>query len=119
MNLYLKLVTVLFCGLIPALGGGWLASRYFRPQLEAVRLEASRCTEAQGALQLQLAEQNRRVDQLALAARQREAAAALALQAVQAESASHEAAAQRLLAGHAEGEDCAVARDLIDRELAP
>ena len=42
-----------------------------------------------------------------------------ALRAAQVQADAHEAAAQRLLAGHSDGEDCAAARQLIDQELAP
>ncbi|MEL7941019.1 MULTISPECIES: hypothetical protein [Pseudomonas] len=118
MSLYGKLVAMLVLGLIGVAGGAWFAAQHFRPRLEAANLEAARCAERRSTLEQRVMEQNRRLGELALSAQLREQAATRALRTAQAEADAYEANAQRLLAGHNDGEDCAVARQLIDRELA-
>ncbi|MCP1646438.1 hypothetical protein J2T41_006095 [Pseudomonas citronellolis] len=119
MSLYRKLAVVLFLIGLGVVMGAWLAARHLRPQLEAARIEGALCAQGSSALQAQVAEQNRRLDELALATQRREIDAAQALRAAQVQADAHEAAAQRLLAGHSDGEDCSAARRLIDQELAP
>lgn len=117
MSLYRKLAVVLLLIGLGVVVGAWFAARYLRPQLDAARVESALCAQGNSALQAQLAEQNRRLDELALATQRREIDAAQALRAAQVQADAHEAAAQRLLAGHSDGEDCAAARGLIDQEL--
>ena len=119
MSLYRKLAVVLLLIGLGVVVGAWLAARHLRPQLEATRVESALCVQGSSVLQAQVAEQNRRLDELSLAAREREIDAAQALRAAQVQADAHEAAAQRLLAGHSDGEDCAAARQLIDQELTP
>ncbi|WP_324710661.1 hypothetical protein [Pseudomonas citronellolis] len=119
MSLYRKLAVVLLLIGLGVVVGAWFAARYLRPQLDAARVESALCAQGRSTLHAQLTEQNHRLDELALAARKREIDAAQALRAAQVQADAHEAAAQRLLAGHSDGEDCAAARQLIDQELAP
>lgn len=95
--------------------GGWLTVRHYQPQLDAARVEQARCADMQGRLD----EQNRQVQALAQATEQRAQAARQALESAERDAARQDDAAQRLLLEHSTGEDCAVARQLIDRELLP
>ncbi|MBB4868054.1 hypothetical protein HNP46_006973 [Pseudomonas nitritireducens] len=99
--------------------GGWLTARFYGGQLENMRLEQARCSDAGKALESQLALQNAQVAALEQAARQRSDAAERALAQAREQAQSHEAAASRLLLERSEGEECAVVRQLIDRELLP
>lgn len=99
--------------------GGWLAARFYGGQLESLRLEQARCSDAGKALESKLALQNRQVAALEEAARQRAAAVEHALAQAREQALSHETAASRLLLERSEGEECAVVRQLIDRELLP
>lgn len=99
--------------------GGWLTARFQGGQLERLRLEQVRCSDAGKALEAQLALQNRQVGALEQAARQRAESAERALAEAREQAESHEAAASRLLLERSQGEECAVVRELIDRELLP
>jgi hypothetical protein len=111
--LALGLAGFLFGGFI----GGWLTARFYDGQLESLRLEQMRCSDAGKALESKLALQNAQVK--ALAARQRADSAERALAQAREQAQSHEAAASRLLLERSEGEECDVVRQLIDRELLP
>lgn len=99
--------------------GGWLTARIYGSQLESLRLEHVRCSDAGKALEAQLALQNGKVAVLEQEARQRAEIAKRALAAAREQAESHEAAASRLLLERSQGEECAVVRELIDRELLP
>jgi len=99
--------------------GGWLTARFYGGQLESLRLEQARCSEAGKAMAAQRVLQNAQVEALEQAARQRADSVERALLQAREEAQSHEAAASRLLQEHSEGEECAVVHQLIDRELLP
>ncbi|WP_447745152.1 hypothetical protein [Pseudomonas nicosulfuronedens] len=105
--------------LLGGFSGGWLTARFYGGQLESLRLEQARCSDAGKALELKLALQNAQVEALEQAARQRADAAERALALAREQAQSHEAAASRLLLERSEGEECAVVRQLINRELLP
>lgn len=105
--------------LLGGLFGGWLASRFYGGQLQGLQLEQARCSEAGKALESRLVLQNERLDALAETSRQRAEAAERALAQARDLAQSHEDAANRLLLERSEGEECAVVRQLIDRELLP
>ncbi|MEP9319943.1 hypothetical protein ABKS89_22570 [Pseudomonas sp. LABIM340] len=113
----------LVLGLVGFLSGGfvgcWLTACFYGGQLESLRLEQARCSDAGKALESKLALQNTEVESLEQAARQRADAAERALALAREQAQSHEAAASRLLLERSEGEECAVVRQLIDRELLP
>ncbi|MDN6856715.1 hypothetical protein QO207_08955 [Pseudomonas sp. CAN2814] len=99
--------------------GGWLTARFYGGQLESMRLEQVRCSDAGKALESKLALQSTQVEALEQAARQRADSAERALAQAREQAQNHEAAASRLLLERSEGEECAVVRQLIDRELLP
>jgi GAF domain-containing protein len=99
--------------------GGWLTARFYRGQLESLHLEQARCSDAAKVLESKLALQNTQLEVLEQAARQRADAAERALALAREQAQSHEAAASRLLLERSDGEECAVVRRLIDRELLP
>ncbi|WP_448678920.1 hypothetical protein [Pseudomonas nicosulfuronedens] len=99
--------------------GGWLTARFYRGQMESLRLEQARCSDAGKSLESKLALQNAQVEALEQAARQRADSAERALAQAREQAQSHEAAASRLLLERSEGEECTVVRQLIDRELSP
>ncbi|WP_259759003.1 hypothetical protein [Pseudomonas sp. GCEP-101] len=105
--------------LLGGIGGAWLAACFYEGQLQTVRLEQARCSDAGKALESTLALQNAQVEALEQAARQRAESAERALAQAREQAQSHEAAARRLLLERSEGEECAVVRQLIDRELLP
>ncbi|MCE4068429.1 MULTISPECIES: hypothetical protein [Pseudomonas] len=105
--------------LLSGLFGGWLASRFYGEQLQGLQLEQARCSEAGKALVSRLVLQNEQLDALAESSRQRAEAAERALDQARDLAQSHEDAANRLLLERSEGEECAVVRQLIDRELLP
>jgi len=99
--------------------GGWVTARFYSGQLESLRLDLARSSDAGKALETQLALQNEQVEALEQAARQRAEAGERALALAREQAQSHEAAASRLLLERSEGEECVVVRQLIDRELLP
>lgn len=105
--------------LLGGLIGGWLTARFYSEPLANLRLEQARCSEAGKALQAQLALQNGQVAALEQAGRLRAESAERALAAAREQAQSHETAASRLLLERSQGEECAVVRELIDRELLP
>ncbi|QRY81101.1 hypothetical protein JVX91_08340 [Pseudomonas sp. PDNC002] len=111
--LALGLAGFLFGGIL----GGWLAAGFYGGQLESLRQEQARCRDAGKALASELAQQNAQVEALEQAARLRTVAADHALDQARKQAQSHETAARRLLLERSEGDECAVVRQLIDREL--
>lgn len=107
------------CFLLGGFLGGCLAARFYGGQLESLRRDQARCSEVGKALETRLALQNEQVVALEQSARQRAETAERALAAAREQAESHEAAASRLLLGRSQGEECAVVRELIDRELLP
>ena len=105
--------------LLGGLVGGWLAARFYGGQLESLRLQLAGCSDAGKALESKLALQNAQVEALEQAARQRADAAEHAQALASEQAQNHEAAASRLLFERSVGEECAVVRQLIDRELPP
>ncbi|MCG8910744.1 hypothetical protein [Pseudomonas sp. DP-17] len=99
--------------------GGWLTARFYGGQLEGLRLEQARCSEAGEALESKLVLQNAQVEALEQSARQRADSAERALALAREQVRSHEVAASRLLLERSEGDECVVVRQLIDRELLP
>ncbi|WP_371232861.1 hypothetical protein ACAW63_07770 [Pseudomonas sp. QE6] len=105
--------------LLSGCAGGWLTARFYGGQLERLRLEQVRCSDAGEALEAQLALQNGQIDALDQAARLGAESAERALAEAREQAEGHEAAASRLLLERSQGEECAVVRQLIDRELIP
>jgi GAF domain-containing protein len=102
------------------LGGfisGWLTAHFYGGQLESLRLEQARCSDAGKTLESRLALQSSQVEALEQAGRQRADAAERAQAQAREQAQSHEAAASRLLLERSDGEECAVVRQLIDQEL--
>ncbi|MDH0291433.1 hypothetical protein N7414_20095 [Pseudomonas sp. GD04087] len=99
--------------------GGWLSARFYGGQLESLRMQQARCSDAGKALESKLALQNVQVEALEQAARQRADSAERALTLAREQAQSHEAAASRLLLERSDGEECAAVRQLLDRALLP
>ncbi|KJJ98101.1 hypothetical protein UB43_15535 [Pseudomonas sp. 21] len=105
--------------LLGGFAGGWLTACFYGGQLESLRLEQARCSGAGKVLESKLVLQNAQVEALEQAARQRVDAAERTLALAREQAQNHETAASRLLLERSEGEECAVVRQLIERELLP
>ncbi|HHW1969377.1 TPA: hypothetical protein ACUUAG_001423 [Pseudomonas aeruginosa] len=100
-----------------AAGGVWLGARHYRPQLDAVSADLAACRASRGELEAAVAEQSRQVAALRQAGEQRARDAAQAVEQGRQQAGQHFAAAQRLQQEHAEGDQCAAAEAVIDKEL--
>ncbi|EZP05981.1 hypothetical protein [Pseudomonas aeruginosa] len=111
---------VLACLLLVGLGaagGIWLGARHYRPQLDAALADLVACRAARDNLEALVGQQNAAIAGLADQAEQRQAKAAQAVAAAQQQAGQHFAAAQRLQQEHADGDQCAAAEAVIDKEL--
>lgn len=98
-------------------GGVWLAAGHYRPQLDQAAQDLAACRAARGNLETLVGDQNAAIAGLADQAEQRQAKAAQAVSDAQQQAGQHFAAAQRLQQEHAEGDQCAAAEAVIDKEL--
>ncbi|MDH1011563.1 hypothetical protein N5J43_12320 [Pseudomonas nicosulfuronedens] len=97
--------------------GVWLAVGHYRPQLDAANDAEGQCVAARGNLEELTKEQGAKLGELANQAEQRQAKAAQAVADAQQQAGLHYAAAQRLQQERAEGDQCAAAEAVIDKEL--
>ncbi|WP_430317506.1 hypothetical protein [Pseudomonas nitroreducens] len=97
--------------------GVWLAAGQYQPQLDQAAKELTACQAARGNLEALAQEQGAKLGELANQAEQRQAKAAQAVAAAQQQAGQHYAAAQRLQQERADGDQCAAAEAVIDREL--
>lgn len=100
-----------------AAGGVWLSSERYAPQLKDTGDKLTACTTARDNVLALVEEQNVKLGELANQAEQRQAKAALAIAAAQQQAGQHYAAAQRLQQERADGDQCAAAEAVIDKEL--
>ncbi|MDF3932164.1 hypothetical protein [Pseudomonas citronellolis] len=114
------LALVLAALLLVATGAGmgaWLTAGHYRPQLDQATEGLTSCRDAQGNLEALVGQQNAAIAGLADQAEQRQAKAAQAVIDAQQQAGEHFAAAQRLQQEHADGDQCAAAEAVIDKEL--
>ena len=97
--------------------GCWMAAGHYRPQLDAANDAEDKCVAARDNLEALAKEQGAKLGELANQAEQRQAKAAQAVAAAQQQAGQHYAAAQRLQQERAEGDQCAAAEAVIDKEL--
>lgn len=97
--------------------GVWLAAGHYRPQLDAANEAKDKCVAARGNVEELAKEQGAKLGELANQAEQRQAKAAQAVADAQQQAGQHYAAAQRLQQERAEGDQCAAAEAVIDKEL--
>ncbi|HBN9587419.1 TPA: hypothetical protein NO928_000904 [Pseudomonas aeruginosa] len=100
-----------------AAGGVWLGARHYRPHLDAALADLIACRASRGELEAAVAEQSRQVAALRQAGEQRARDAAQAVVDAQQQAGQRFAAAQRLQQERAEGDQCAAAEAVIDKEL--
>lgn len=100
-----------------AAGGVWLGARHYRPQLDAASADLAACRSARGSLEAAVVEQGGQVAALRQAGEQRAREAALAVEQGRQQAGQRFAAAQRLQQERAEGDQCAAAEAVIDKEL--
>lgn len=112
----LALAAALLIG-VGAAGGAWLSSERFAPQLKDQGDKLAACTAARDNVLALAREQSAKLGELANQAEQRQAKAAQAVVAAQQQAGQHYAAAQRLQQERAEGDQCAAAEAVIDKEL--
>lgn len=97
--------------------GAWLAAGHYRPQLDATAGLLVMCKTALGNIEELTKEQGAKLGELANQAEQRQAKASQAVADAQQLAGQHYAAAQRLQQERAEGDQCAAAEAVIDKEL--
>lgn len=97
--------------------GTWLAAGHYRPQLDETAGLLVMCKAARGNLEELTREQGAKLGELANQAEQRQAKAAKAVADAQQQAGQHYAAAQRLQQERADGDQCAAAEAVIDKEL--
>lgn len=100
-----------------AAGGSWLSSERYAPQLKDQGDKLAACTAARDNVLALVQEQSSKLGELANQAEQRQAKAAQAVADAQQQAGQHYAAAQRLQQERAEGDQCAAAEAVIDKEL--
>lgn len=98
-------------------GGVWIGARHYRPQLDAARSDLVACRASRGELESAVAEQVRQVAALRLAGEQRARDAAQAVDRGRQQAAERYSAANRLLRDRTDGDQCAAAEAVIDKEL--
>jgi len=111
---------VLAALLLVAVGAGlgvWLAAEHYRPQLDQAAQDLTTCRAARGNLEALVGQQNAAISGLANQAEQRQAKAAQAVADAQQQAGQHFAAAQRLQQERVDGDQCAAAEAVIDKEL--
>ncbi|MGZ2992916.1 hypothetical protein AAER26_09235 [Pseudomonas aeruginosa] len=97
--------------------GAWLTGGHYRPQLDQAAQGLTACRAARGNLESLVGQQNAAIAGLADQAEQRQAKAAQAVVDAQQQAGQRFAAAQRLQQERAEGDQCAAAEAVIDKEL--
>ncbi|MCJ1879616.1 hypothetical protein [Pseudomonas nitroreducens] len=100
-----------------AAGGTWLSSEQYAPQLKEQGDKLSACTVARDNVLALVQEQGAKLGELVNQAEQRQAKAAQAVATAQRQAGQHYAAAQRLQQERADGDQCAAAEAVIDKEL--
>ncbi|HCE7308278.1 hypothetical protein IPC1300_31300 [Pseudomonas aeruginosa] len=100
-----------------AAGGVWFGARHYRPQLDAALADLVGCRAARGELESAMVEQGRQVAALRQAGEQRARDAAQALEQGRQQAAERYSAANRLLRDRTDGDQCAAAEAVIDKEL--
>ncbi|HCF3801168.1 hypothetical protein [Pseudomonas aeruginosa] len=97
--------------------GAWLTAGHYRPQLDQAAQGLTACRAARDNLESLVGQQNAAIAGLADQAEQRQAKAAQAVVDAQQQAGQRFAAAQRLQQERAEGDQCAAAEAVIDKEL--
>lgn len=100
-----------------AAGGVWLSARHYRPQLDAASADLAACRASRGELESAVAEQSRQVAALRQAGERRARDAAQAVEQGRQQAAERYSAANRLLRDRTDGDQCAAAEAVIDKEL--
>ncbi|XEG73343.1 hypothetical protein QA447_03590 [Pseudomonas sp. abacavir_1] len=114
------LALVLAALLLVAAGAGLgarLAAGRYQPQLDATAGLLVMCKSARDNLESLVGQQNAAIADLANQAEQRQAKAAQAVADAQQQAGQHFAAAQSLQQEHVDGDQCAAAEAVIDKEL--
>jgi hypothetical protein len=110
-------LAVILLLLLGAAGGSWLAARHYRPLLDTANTDLAIAQSARNNLEALAGEQGRKLGELVLAGKEREAFAAQA-QADAGELAKPDyAAANRLLQERTGGDPARAATMIIDQEL--
>lgn len=121
MSMRWKIAALALVGLLlVAIGAGLgarLAAGHYRPQLDSANDAKGQCIAARGNLEELAKEQGAKLGELANQAEQRQTKAAQAVADAQQQAGQHYAAAQRLQQERAEGDQCAAAEAVIDKEL--
>lgn len=121
MNPVQKLVSlglaVILLLVLGAGGGALLASRHYRPLLDAANSDLASATEARDNLVTLTKEQSQKLGELVQAGELRERNAALAQEKASQEARPDYAAANQLLRERTGGDPARAAGDIIDREL--
>ncbi|MEF2174662.1 hypothetical protein [Pseudomonas aeruginosa] len=112
----IALACLLLVGL-GAAGGVWLGARHYRPQLDAASADLAACRSARGSLEAAVVEQGGQIAALRQAGEQRAREAAQALEQGRQQAAERYSAANRLLRDRTDGDQCAAAEAVIDKEL--
>lgn len=110
----LALILLLLLG---TAGGVWLASRHYRPLLDAVNTDLANSKSARDNLEALAGEQGRKLGELAQAGKEREALAAQAQADARELAKPDYAAANRLLQERTGGDPAQAAALIIDQEL--
>lgn len=114
ISIALAVILLLVMG---AAGGAWLASRHYRPLLDATNSELASTRSARDNLEALAGEQGRRLGELVQAGKDREQAATLAQDKAAQEAQSDYAAANQLLRERTGGDPAQAAAAIIDQEL--
>ncbi|GLO44148.1 hypothetical protein [Pseudomonas putida] len=98
-------------------GGVWLAAEHYRPLVDQANEKSATCVAARDNLSGLAAEQGKALGDLALAANERQAGAEKAVDEAKASADIDYAAANRLQQERTDGDQCAAANWIIDKEL--
>lgn len=107
-------------GLLILLGmavGTWATTTHFRPLLDGQQDQAASCKAERDNLAGLATEQGKAIGDLALAANARQASAELAVAEARLSADGDYAAASRLQQERTDGDQCAAATSIIDKEL--
>ncbi|WP_425049086.1 hypothetical protein [Pseudomonas juntendi] len=99
------------------MAGTWAATGHFRPLLDEQQDKAAQCSAARDNLAGLAQEQGKALGDLTLAANERQARAKQAVNEAKASAQADYAAANRLQQERTDGDQCAAATSIIDREL--
>lgn len=97
-------------------GGAWLASRHYRPLLDAANLDLANTKSARNNLEALAGEQGRKLGELVLAGELRERNAALAQETAKQDAKPDYAAANQLLQERTGGDPAQAASAILDKE---